>query len=125
MLLLLVYFALRCLLQTLAPSGRSDFERELEVLVLRHQLKVLSRGSRRPPFRRRDRILLAAASRILPKERWKGVHRDPSNSAPVAPGTGAPQVDGSSSQAGAAAARSGDGRAHRSNDKGEPRGGAT
>jgi hypothetical protein len=48
MLLSLVYFALRCLLQTLAPSGRSNFEREVEVLVLRHQLKVLSRGSRRP-----------------------------------------------------------------------------
>jgi hypothetical protein len=71
MLLSLVYFALRCLLQTLASSGRSDFEREVEVLVLRHQLKVLSRGSRRPPFRRRDRILPAAASRILPRERWK------------------------------------------------------
>lgn len=71
MLLSLVYFSLRCLLQALAPSGRSDFEREVEVLVLRHQLKVLSRGSRRPPFRRRDRILLAAASRILPRERWK------------------------------------------------------
>lgn len=50
MLLSLVCFALRCLLRTLAPSARSDFEREVEVLVLRHQLKALSRGSRRPPF---------------------------------------------------------------------------
>ncbi len=71
MLLSLLYFALRCLLQALAPSGRSDFEREVEVLVLTHQLKVLSRGGRRLPFRRRDRMLLAAASRILPRERWK------------------------------------------------------
>jgi putative transposase len=71
MLLSLVYFAMRCLLQALAPSRREDLEREAELLVLRHQLKGLSRGARRPPLRRRDRILLAAASRILPRHRWK------------------------------------------------------
>lgn len=71
MLLSLVYFTLRRLLHALASSGRSDFGRETEPLVLRHQVKVLSRGRRRPPFRRRDRILLASASRILPRERWR------------------------------------------------------
>jgi len=71
MLLSLVYFAVRRLLQALAPSRSEDLEREAELLVLRHQLKVLSRGARRPPFRRRDRILLAAASRLLPRHRWK------------------------------------------------------
>jgi hypothetical protein len=71
MLLSLVYLVLRRLLHALAPSDRSDMEREAELLVLRHQLKVLSRGVRRPVFRRRDRMLLAAASRILPRERWK------------------------------------------------------
>lgn len=34
MLLSLVYFAMRCLLQALARSGRADFEREVELLVL-------------------------------------------------------------------------------------------
>jgi len=71
MLLSLVYFAMRCLLQAVAGSGRGDLEREVELLVLRHQLKVLSRGTRRPLFRRRDRMLLAAASRILARHRWK------------------------------------------------------
>lgn len=71
MLLSLVYFAMRCLLQALVPSRREDLEREAELLVLRHQLKVLSRGALRPPFLRRDRIVLAAASRILPRHRWK------------------------------------------------------
>ncbi len=71
MLLSLVYFAVRRLLQALAPSRSEDLEREAELLVLRHQLKVLSRGARRPPFRRRDRIMLAAASRLLPRHRWK------------------------------------------------------
>jgi hypothetical protein len=32
---------------------------------------VLSRGARRPLFRRRDRMLLAAASRLLARHRWK------------------------------------------------------
>ncbi len=57
MLLSFVYFAMRCLLRALVRSGRDDLEREVELLVLRHQLKVLSRGARRPPFRRRDRML--------------------------------------------------------------------
>ena len=70
MLLSLVHFVLRHLLYAMAPSDRSDLEREAEHLVLRHQLKVLSRGVRRPPLRMRDRMLLAAASRILPRERW-------------------------------------------------------
>ena len=66
-----VYFVLRRLLHALAPSDRSDLEREAELLVLRHQLKVLSRSVRRPAFRTRDRMLLAAASRILPRHRWR------------------------------------------------------
>ncbi len=66
MLLSLVYLVLRRVLRAVAPSDRRELEREAELLVLRHQLKVLSRGVRRLPFRRRDRILLAAASRILP-----------------------------------------------------------
>jgi len=48
MLLSLVDFAMRCLLQPLAPSRSEDLEREAELFVLRHQLKVLSRGARRP-----------------------------------------------------------------------------
>jgi len=71
MLLSLVYFVLGRLLSAVAPSDRTDLEREAELLVLRHQLKVLSRSGRRPPFRRRDRMLLAAASRLLPRDRWK------------------------------------------------------
>ncbi len=69
MLLSLVYFVVRRLLCALTPSDRGDLEREAELLVLRHQVKVLSRRARGPLFRRRDRVL-AAASRILPRNRW-------------------------------------------------------
>jgi len=43
---------------------------EVENAVLRHQLRVLRRTVKRPPFGRRDRVLLAAASRLLPRDRW-------------------------------------------------------
>lgn len=43
---------------------------EVENAVLRHQLRVLRRSVKRPPLTRRDRVLLAAASRLVPRERW-------------------------------------------------------
>src|SRR6266545_3192675 len=43
---------------------------ELENALLRHQLGVLGRTVKRPPLRRRDRVLLAAVSTLLPRERW-------------------------------------------------------
>jgi putative transposase len=43
---------------------------EVENAVLRHQLAVLGRRVRRPPLRWRDRVLLAAASGLVPRERW-------------------------------------------------------
>jgi putative transposase len=43
---------------------------EVENAVLRHQLPVLRRSVNRPPLTRCDRVLLAAASGLLPRERW-------------------------------------------------------
>lgn len=93
MLLSIVYFALGRLLRVVAPSARGDLARDVELLVLRHQVKVLSRSARRPPLRRRDRMLLAAASRILPRERWKAFVVTPPDPASLAPGTGSADVD--------------------------------
>ena len=71
MLLSFVYFAVRRLLRLLtAGRDRDKVAREVEILVLRHQLQVLSRG-RRLRLGRWDRMLLAAASRLLPRERWR------------------------------------------------------
>jgi putative transposase len=53
----------------LAPAG-DQRDREVEILVLRHQVKVLKRKAGRPMLRRRDRLFLAAAARLLPKKRW-------------------------------------------------------
>jgi putative transposase len=71
MLLSLVYIVLRRLLRVIVGSSPStEVEKDVEILVLRHQLKVLGRPARRPPFRRIDRMLLAAAGRLLPRSSW-------------------------------------------------------
>jgi len=51
-------------------GGSSVTALEVENAVLRHQLAVLGRTVKRPPLRRRDRVLLAAASVLLPRDRW-------------------------------------------------------
>jgi transposase len=66
MLYALLYAIIR---RVLRLSGISS-DTEAEVLVLRHELAVLRRQIKRPTLRRRDRLFLAAMSRMLPRERW-------------------------------------------------------
>src|SRR5664280_934759 len=64
----LLYMVLRAVFR-LAPAG-DPRDREVEILVLRHQVQVLRRKVGRPKLRRCDRLFLAAGARLLPKERW-------------------------------------------------------
>jgi transposase InsO family protein len=64
------YLAVRCVLQIVLLRARSEGFKELEIVVLRHELSVLRRRAGRPQLRPSDRILLAAASRLLPRSRW-------------------------------------------------------
>jgi hypothetical protein len=50
--------------------ARGDAAKDLEILVLRHQLTVLRRQIPRPKLEPADRALLAAVSRVLPRSRW-------------------------------------------------------
>jgi|SRR6266487_4068179 len=65
----LVYLTLCRTIQLLALRGRAA-AKDLEILVLRHQLAVLRRQIPRPKFEPADRALLAALSRALPRARW-------------------------------------------------------
>jgi putative transposase len=66
----LVYLTLCRSIQLLALLARGDAAKDLEILVLRHQLAVLRRQSTRPQLGPTDRALLAAVSRVLPRSRW-------------------------------------------------------
>jgi hypothetical protein len=69
-LLYLVVRALVCLLVSAGQAGRGDGSKDLEILVLRYQLRVLQRTASPPRLRTIDRVLLAAASRAIPRDRW-------------------------------------------------------
>jgi putative transposase len=66
----LVYQLLRRVVRSIAGSSNDELSTEVELLVLRHQLKVLKRQVGRPRLRRRDRLFMAAISRVLPRARW-------------------------------------------------------
>jgi putative transposase len=64
-----MHMAVRRFLRAFA-GGSSVAALEMENAVLRHQLAVLRRTVKQPLLRRRDRLLLAALSGVLPRERW-------------------------------------------------------
>jgi hypothetical protein len=66
----LAYLTLCRSIRLLAQLARGDAAKDLEILVLRHQLAVLRRQSPRPRFNPTDRALLAAISRVLPRTGW-------------------------------------------------------
>src|SRR6266542_3578255 len=71
MVLSFVYWSLRRLLELMVLRRRSEREKEIEILLLRHQLRVLERQVARPTLTPGDRVLLAAFSRVLPRRAWK------------------------------------------------------
>ena len=69
----MIFFLLHVLVRRLVrvvAGGSTAAAVEVENAVLRHQLSVLRRSVKRPELRRRDRVVLAAASGLLPRERW-------------------------------------------------------
>jgi len=66
----LVYLTLCRSIRLLGLLARGEAAKDLEILVLRHQLPVLGRQVPRPRLEPADRALLAAVSRALPRVRW-------------------------------------------------------
>ena len=62
----LIYQMFSTLLGWIALRVRSDPSKEIEILVLRHQLAVLQRRTQRPTMSWTDHALIAAPTRLLP-----------------------------------------------------------
>ena len=65
-----VYLVVRNLFALVWLLGRRRRSKELEILVLRHELAVLRRQTSRPRLTRADRALLASLSRLLARPAW-------------------------------------------------------
>jgi len=71
LILFLLYWAVRRLLELLVLFARGERAKEVEILVLRHELQVLRRQVVRPRVRSADRALLAGLSHVLPRVRQR------------------------------------------------------
>jgi len=74
----LIYLMLAKLVAWLVLRTRSDAAKEIEILVLRHQLAVLRRRAPRTRTNWADRALIAALTRLLPARRRLGLLVTPS-----------------------------------------------
>lgn len=66
----LLYILVRRMLGLVARRFRSGRSKDLETIVLRHELAILRRQVARPELSDADRVFLAAAPRVLPRRRW-------------------------------------------------------
>ena len=71
MLLRLAYLMVTTSFSFLRLLSRTDRDKEIEILVLRHQLMVLQRQVAEPVFTRADRFLLAGLLHRLPMDRLR------------------------------------------------------
>ena len=73
MALRLTYQVFTKLLGWIVLRTRSDTTKDIEILILRHQLAVLQRRTPRPRMSWTDRALIAAFTRLLPVRRRLGL----------------------------------------------------
>jgi putative transposase len=65
-----VYLATKRVIELVLLCLRSSDAKEVEILVLRHELDILRRQDPRPRLEQRDRAWLSLLSRVLPRRRW-------------------------------------------------------
>ena len=70
MILTIVYVVAQRMLSLVLLGFRSDRSKDLELVVLRHELSVLHRQVARPQLGDADRVFPSATSRLLPRRTW-------------------------------------------------------
>ena len=69
-MLFLLSLIVRAVARLLVSGRRDEGAQDLEILVLRYQLRVLRRKAGRPRLKPLDRMLLAVTSGFVPRIRW-------------------------------------------------------
>ena len=73
MALLFLFRLVRRTIELLRVRRLGGLEKDIEIIVLRHQLQVLHRPTPRPHFTWADRAFLALAGTLLPRHRWSSL----------------------------------------------------
>ena len=68
-MLSIIYVLAQRVFGLIVLRGRGEASKDIELLLLRHEVAVLRRQITRPRLEPKDRLVLAALSRLLPRDR--------------------------------------------------------